>query len=152
MSDGNTPWLTDAEQQSWRNYLRGARALEVALDGDLQKLGLSLAEYELLSMLSEAPGHAMRMSELAAMIVQSRSRVTHTATRLAGRGWVVREPCADDRRGIRLVLTDQGRAAVERAAHEHVAGVREHLISQMSPEQFQSLGDAMGAVRTHLLD
>jgi len=151
MNDGDIPWLTDNEQTSWRNYLRASRALEVALDNELQDAGLSLAEYELISMLSEAPGQSMRMSELAALIVQSRSRVTHTANRLASRGWVVREPCADDRRGIRLVLTDAGRAAIERAAKVHVVGVREHLVSQLTAEQFQALGDAMGRVREHLL-
>ncbi|TWP34701.1 MarR family winged helix-turn-helix transcriptional regulator [Leekyejoonella antrihumi] len=151
MSDGEIPWLTEDEQTSWRNYLRASRALEAALDNELQNAGLSLAEYELISMLSEAPDQSMRMSELAALIVQSRSRVTHTANRLAGRGWVVREPCADDRRGIRLVLTDTGRAAIERASRVHVVGVRQHFLSQLEPGQFQAVGDAMGRVREHLL-
>ena len=45
-----------AEQVSWRAYLRANRELDVALDRDLQAAGISLSEYELLSMLSEAPG------------------------------------------------------------------------------------------------
>lgn len=151
MSRTDTPWLNDAEQTAWRNYLRASRALENVLDTELQEVGLSLAEYELLSMLSEAPDQSMRMSELAALIVQSRSRVTHTANRLTARGLVTRTPCADDRRGILLVLTDEGRCAIATAARLHVWGVREHLVSQMSPEQFQALGEAMGKVRSHLL-
>lgn len=147
----NPPWLSDAEQTAWRNYLRGSRALEEVLDAELQEYGVSLAEYELLSMLSEAEGQSMRMSELAAMIVQSRSRVTHTANRLASRGWVERRACAADRRGIELVLTDAGRCTIEHAARKHVVGVREHLISQMPPEEFEALGSAMGRVRDHLL-
>lgn len=150
-SEADVPWLSDEEQRAWRAYLRGSRALEVALEAELQDFGMSLAEYELLSMLSEAPGREMRMSRLADQTVQSRSRVTHTATRLTRRGWVERQPAPDDGRGIQLKLNDDGLAAVRSAARVHVTGVQEHLIRQMDPALFQSLGEAMRNVRTHLL-
>lgn len=145
------PWLTDDEQTAWRAYLRGSRLLEFVLDAELQRAGMSLAEYELLSMLSEAPDHVMRMSKLADITVQSRSRVTHSATRLERRGWVERRKAADDGRGIELQLTDSGWAAIQEAARVHVVGVQEHLIRQMPPELFASLGEAMSEVREHLL-
>lgn len=111
MTDAD-PWLTPEQQDAWRQYLRGYRALEVALDGDLVTLGMSLAEYEILSMLSEADGQRMRMGALADIVVQSRSRITHTAKRLETRGWVTREACKGDARGVELVLTEQGMAAL----------------------------------------
>lgn len=147
----DVPWLTDDEQASWRAYLKASRALEFVLDAELQAAGMSLAEYELLSMLSEAPAHVLRMSRLADLTVQSRSRVTHAATRLERRGWVERRPAADDGRGIELVLTEQGWEAVQSAARVHVVGVREHLVRQMDPQLFRALGDAMGKVRDHLV-
>lgn len=104
-----TRWLDDDEQRAWRAYLRGTRMLEEALDRDLQDHGLALSEYEIISMLSESPLHRLRMSELAELVVQSRSRLTHTATRLERRGWVVRQPCENDRRGVELVLTPRAR-------------------------------------------
>ena len=110
VDDDEPRWLSDSEQSAWRAYLRGSRILEEALDRDLQAQGLALSEYEILSMLSEAPRARLRMSELADLVVQSRSRLTHTATRLEKRGWVVRESCLSDRRGVELVLTEQGRA------------------------------------------
>lgn len=143
-------WLSDEEQKSWRSYLRGARALEVALDADLQRSGISLAEYELMSMLSEAEGHCMRMSPLADLVIQSRSRVTHTATRLARRGWVTRRAAADDGRGVELVLTPEGLDAVHSAARIHVDSVRANLIDLLRPAEFRTLGAAMEKVRTHL--
>lgn len=146
----DVPWLSDDEQAAWRAYLIGSRALEFVLDAELQAVGMSLPEYELLSMLSESPTRSMRMSKLADYIVQSRSRVTHAATRLERRGWVVRRPAADDGRGIDLLLTDEGWEAVRSAARLHVAGVQEHLIRQMDPQLFASLGKAMGKVREHL--
>lgn len=75
-------WLSDTEQRAWRDYLWARRELDVALERDLQPHEISLAEYELISMLSEAPEGCLRMSALADLIIQSRSRVTHTASRL----------------------------------------------------------------------
>lgn len=121
--------------------------LEAALDRDLQTHGAQLSEYEIISMLSEAKGGRLRMSALADKVVQSRSRVTHTASRLERRGWVRREPCLDDRRGVELVLTDLGRRSLEKMARLHVESVRRHLVDVMTPEQFRSLGEAMQAVR-----
>lgn len=152
MIETQVQWLTDAEQTAWRAYLRGSRRLEVALGEDLEAVGLSLAEYELISMLSEAPGQAMRMSALADLIVQSRSRVTHTAARLERRGLVERTTCESDGRGVLLVLTEEGRTAVGRAAQVHVESVRRHLVSPLTPYQFQALGEAMQIVRDGLQD
>lgn len=140
-------WLTDEEQHAWRAYLIGSRVLEVALDRDLSSHGIGLSEYELISMLSEAPEGRMRMSALADLVVQSRSRVTHTATRLERRGWVARQPCVDDRRGVELVLTPSGRTAVHEMAEIHVESVRQHLLDVMSTEEFLAFGRAMSRVR-----
>jgi len=89
-------------------------------DRDLQAQGLQLSEYEIISMLSEQPDRRLRMSEIAELVVQSRSRLTHTAGRLEKRGWVRREACASDRRGIELVLTDAGYAEIQQMAPTHV--------------------------------
>ena len=139
-------WLNDDEQQAWRAYLRGSRFLEEALDRDLQEHGVQLSEYEILSMLSESTGRRLRMSELADLVVQSRSRLTHTAARLEKRGWVVRQSCLSDRRGVELVLTDQGRRRLEETAKDHVESVRRNLLDVMSPAEFLALGSAMAKV------
>ncbi|HKX66654.1 MAG TPA: MarR family transcriptional regulator [Intrasporangium sp.] len=143
-------WLSDSEQDSWRAILRGTRLLETALDDALHGSGLQLSEYEIISMLSESPSHRLRMSELAAMVVQSRSRLTHTAKRLEARGWVTREQCLGDRRGVELVLTPLGLEAVDEISKVHVQSVRDNLVDIMTPEQFQAIGDAMAIVRDHL--
>ena len=147
MSAAEVRWLDESEQVSWRAFLRASRELDVAFDRDLQTEGISLSEYELLSMLSESPMGQLRMSALAALIVQSRSRVTHTAARLERRGWVVRTPAPDDGRGVLLRLTDEGTQAIERLAVVHVASVRRHLVDVLTPAQFAALGEAMQAVR-----
>jgi DNA-binding MarR family transcriptional regulator len=140
-------WLSDSEQDHWRAYLRGSRYLEEALDRDLQTHGLQLTEYEILSMLSESEGGRLRMSELADLVVQSRSRLTHTAARLEKRGWVERQSCLSDRRGVELVLTDDGWERLNTMAKAHVESVRRHLLDVMAPGEFAALGVAMGKVR-----
>jgi DNA-binding MarR family transcriptional regulator len=144
-------WLSDSEQESWRAYLRGSRYLEEALDRDLQEHGLQLTEYEILSMLSESVGGRLRMSELADLVVQSRSRLTHTAARLEKRGWVERQACLSDRRGVELVLTDEGWTRLTEMAKAHVESVRRHLLDLMSPAEFAVLGVAMAKVRDSAL-
>lgn len=141
-----TRWLDAEEQRDWRAYLRATRLLDTALDRDLQQHGVQLTEYEILSMLSEAEGRHLRMSALADLVVQSRSRLTHTATRLERRGWVERRPAARDRRGIDLVLTPEGLEALRGMAPVHVESVRRHLLDHLTPEQFHALGTALRAV------
>ena len=116
------------------------------MDRDLQAYGLQLTEYEIIAVLSEAPEQRCRMSTIAAQVVQSRSRLTHTAGRLEKRGWVCRETCVGDRRGVELVLTDEGRAAVVQMAPTHVRSVLTYLVEPLPREEFLALGQAMAAV------
>jgi DNA-binding MarR family transcriptional regulator len=143
---GQPQWLDEEEQDAWREYLRASRMLEAVLDNDLQVHGLQLSEYEIISVLSDAPGLRLRMSEIAEAVVQSRSRLTHTAGRLEKRGWVRREACARDRRGVELVLTEAGRSEIARMAPTHVGSVRNNLLSHLPREDFLALGRSMAAV------
>ncbi|USQ79560.1 MarR family winged helix-turn-helix transcriptional regulator [Ornithinimicrobium faecis] len=136
-------WLTTQEQAAWRAYLRGSRLIATALDEGLTGHGTRLTEYEILSMLSEAPDGRLRMSALAQLVVQSRSRLTHTATRLERLGWVQRHAVREDRRGVELSLTPQGRAKLEELSEVHVSDVRRTLIDRLTPEEFAALGHAM---------
>lgn len=139
-------WLSQDEQTAWRAYLRGSRLIAAALDEGLTKHGTRLTEYEILSMLSEAPGGRLRMSALAQLVVQSRSRLTHTATRLERLGWVERRAAREDRRGVELSLTPSGRAVLEKLATVHVTDVRRVLVDRLAPEEFAALGQAMARV------
>jgi DNA-binding MarR family transcriptional regulator len=147
----STRWLDEQEQGVWREYLRASRLLEAALDHELQAHGLQLSEYEILSVLSEHPERRLRMSVFAEMVVQSRSRLTHTAGRLENRGWVRREACVGDRRGVELVLTDAGFGEITRMAPTHVESVRANLLDHLSRPELLALGGAMTAVSNGIL-
>lgn len=146
---GSARWLDAEEQAAWRAYLRGAALVLDALDSELQALGISLSEYEILALLSEAPQRCLRMSALAEAVVSSRSRLTHAAGRLEGRGLVRRRQAVQDRRGVEICLTDAGYGALTGLAPIHVAGVRRVLLDALGREEFLRLGASMAAVAAH---
>lgn len=149
---GGTRWLDAAEQRTWRTYLEATQLLTRRLNQELDESehDLSLADYELLVRLSEAPERSLRMSDLADDLVHSRSRLTHAISRLEARGLVERRACPEDRRGVLAVMTPQGFAALEAAAPLHVTGVRQHLFDQLSPEEVAALGRVCAKLADHL--
>jgi DNA-binding MarR family transcriptional regulator len=148
-----TRWLDAEQQRSWRAYLVGTTLLTDRLDRDLRELhDLSMPEYEILVRLSEAPDRRMRMAELAGSISHSRSRVTHTVTRLEKDGLVERSACVSDGRGVEAVLTDEGFARLEEAAPTHVEGVRRFLVDLASEEDFAAVGRVFNAVADNLVE
>ncbi|WP_375431505.1 MarR family winged helix-turn-helix transcriptional regulator [uncultured Friedmanniella sp.] len=140
------PWLTAEQQQVWRAYLVGSARLIGRLDADLRCFGLDLPEYEILVTLSEAPDRRVRMSELADAVHQSRSRLTHTVTRMEAAGLVGRASCPADRRGVWAHLTDTGFDLLQRAAPAHVESVRRHFVEVMSEDDYAAVGRGFAAV------
>ncbi len=140
-------WLNAEEMRAWRGYLGLGRLLDDQLNRELNEgSGLTLADYEILVRLSEAPHRRLRMTELARAAMISKSRLSHQMTRMENRGLARREGCPTDRRGAFAVLTDAGYAALVAAAPGHVASVRRHLFDELTPEQVQVLGDLSEAV------
>lgn len=145
-AEGSDLWLRGDEQAAWRHFIFGTYYLLGRLGSDLEGpdgIDLTLGEYEILVRLSEAPGRSLRMSDLAALVVHSRSRLTHTVTRLERRGILERVRCADDGRGRKARLTDDGVLLLERAAPVHVRSVRTHLYEVLGRERFLQLGELM---------
>ncbi|MGW6460813.1 MarR family winged helix-turn-helix transcriptional regulator [Streptomyces sp. NPDC055078] len=145
-----TRWLTDDEQRTWRTHLDVSRLLMHQLEKDLQPFGLTNNDYEILVNLSESAELRMRMSDLAAATLQSKSRLSHQITRMENAGLVRRENCESDRRGLYAVLTEQGQETMRKVAPHHVASVRKHFIDLMSPEALTDLRESLSPVATHL--
>jgi DNA-binding MarR family transcriptional regulator len=145
-------WLDAEERRIWLGWVFTSRWWWEEIERDLQRdSGYSFGQYEILVMLSEAPGRARRMSELADATQSSRSRLSHAVARLEGLGWVKRETCSTDRRGQLAVLTDDGFAALEAAAPMQVESVRQHFFDQLSAEQLANLRDIQMTLLENLL-
>jgi DNA-binding MarR family transcriptional regulator len=132
----------DGEPSSaaWRAFLsahaRVIRILEVELAVEQQ---LALADYDVMLQLSEAPGLALRMHDLAASVLLSRSGLTRLVDRLVRDGYVAREPYPDDHRGKLAVLTAKGQRQLLSATPVHLRGVRQHVTSRLSAAELDVL-------------
>ena len=132
---------------AWLAFLEVSHRLDRVIEQQLrQDAGLSHAQYEILSRLEPAPGGRLRMSELADVIIVSRSGLTYQVTQLERAGLVRR----DDERGVLAVLTADGRAALLRAAPGHVRVVRRYLIDALTPAQRSALAEGLAAARDRL--
>jgi DNA-binding MarR family transcriptional regulator len=90
------------------------------------------------------------MSELADVIIVSRSGLTYQVTQLERAGLARREKDATDERGVLAMLTADGRAALLRAAPGHVRVVRHYLIDALTPAQRSALAEGLTAARARL--
>ncbi|MHB1007903.1 MAG: MarR family winged helix-turn-helix transcriptional regulator [Propionibacteriaceae bacterium] len=141
-----TRWLDDDQQRIWRSWLLGVARIDAVLTDYLRPHNLDLAEYEILVVLSESEQRRLRMSDLALLVHQSRSRLTHTVSRLEADGFVARERTCNDGRGVYATLTDAGFAKLVEAAPSHVESVRKIFVDAVAPEDFEAIGRAMEAV------
>ena len=132
--------------QAWQAFLRASVRLMERLDTELQPHALSLADYEILVHLAAEPAAELRMTELAARTLVSRSGLTRRLDRLVESGLVERRSCPTDRRGVLAVLTPAGRRRLEESAPTHVAGVRRHFVSQLEGQDLRAFADCLNAV------
>jgi DNA-binding MarR family transcriptional regulator len=139
-STPDTELLSPQELAAWRGFLRVHAALTRELDAELAAAhGLPLSSFEVLLILQRAPGGEMRMSELAASVLLSRSGLTRLVDRLVGAGLLERRQCEDDARGYNAAITTAGRQLFREARATHLTGVRERFLRHLSDEELGRL-------------
>ena len=112
MSDLKVKSKTATQKQvsTWINLRQAGRVIQTRLEERLQKeANLSWAEFELLMRLRISAAHPLQMSQIAAQLVGSPSGTTRIADRLERDGLIVRETPRENRRIVRVQLTDRGR-------------------------------------------
>lgn len=133
-------WLTPRERQAWLALVSIMFKMPGSLERQLvEDEDLSLAEYMVLAVLSEAPDHGLRMSDLAAATSTGQSRLSRIVTRLERNGLVRRLSGSADKRVVVAQLTDDGLARIKDAAPGHVSHVRRMVFDRLSPEQVEQL-------------
>src|SRR3984893_4017892 len=126
-------WLDVEEMQAWLALASVLVRLPAALDAQLHRdAGISHFEYQVLALLSEAPGRTLRMSELATQAEGSLPRLSQVVARLEQRGWMRRTPDPADGRYTLAILTGQGQAKVTQAAPGHVQGGRGLVLDHLA--------------------
>jgi DNA-binding MarR family transcriptional regulator len=99
---------------------------------------LSMREYDVLYTLSKCPG-PQRMSELNRHVLLSQPALSRLVDRLADRGLVRREADPADGRGVRLSLTDAGRALQRQIGRRHARDVARAMTAELTPAELHQL-------------
>jgi DNA-binding MarR family transcriptional regulator len=136
-----------AQLAAWRRLLEAHATVTELLERELvAERGLPLSRYDVLLNLAEAPGGRLRMQELSASVLLSKSGLSRLVDRMVEAGLVRRERCQDDRRGWFAVLTDQGRSTLRRAAPVHLRGIHEHFARHLDQAEVEALTAALSKV------
>jgi DNA-binding MarR family transcriptional regulator len=150
---GHTRWLNDEEMRAWMAFVPAATLVGRELDKQLKEdMGLSHLQYEILIHLNEAEQGALRMTELAERLVNSKSGLTYQVGQMEKAGLVTRRQCEWSKSGVLAAITPEGRAMLERAAPGHVEKVREILIDVLTPEERKAIADGLGRVRDRIIE
>jgi DNA-binding MarR family transcriptional regulator len=141
--------LTPTEMGAWRGFLRAHAMIIRQLEAELEaEQSMALASYDVLVQLAEAPGYALRMSDLAESVLLSRSGLTRLVDRLEREGLVERRASPDDARGTLAVLTPKGMDRLRVAWVTHLRGVREHMISRLNDAELATLSELFSRLAT----
>jgi DNA-binding MarR family transcriptional regulator len=146
-----TPAPDDPRLGAWRAFIQANARLLRRLDEELQAAhGLSLAEYDALLQLVNAPGRRLRMSVLADRVLLSRSGITRLVDRLEASGTVVRSACVTDARGAEAALTDRGLDRLRAASRTHLDGVQRYFLDPIGDADRSAVERAASRVLDHL--
>lgn len=137
----------DPRLDAWRAFLSAHARLSRRLDEELRAAhDLSLAEYDALIQLAQAPERRLRMSRLANLVLLSKSGVTRLIDRLEADGFVERTQCLHDARGAEAVLTPAGLTKLRSAAETHLGGIERYFLTVLDPDQIEAVRTALLAV------
>jgi DNA-binding MarR family transcriptional regulator len=131
---------------AWASLLQAHATLMRRLESDLEReTGLALADFDVLAQLARAGGE-LRMTELAARALISRSGMTRRVTRLVEEGLVRRADADADGRGVVVALTDAGLARLAETAPVHARGISQLFVAQLDDQELAILERALGKV------
>lgn len=129
---------------AWRGVLfASSRVLRIAELDLIDREGFPLTWLDVLAQLYDAPGNGLRMQELGERSLFTRSGLTRLVDRIEAAGLVRREPVPGDRRGIRVVLTPEGRRRHDEAFVHHMRLIEREFGSRLTPDQQKAVADAL---------
>jgi len=131
---------------AWVSLLEAHATLVRRLESDLEReTGLALADFDVLAQLARAGGE-LRMTELAARALISRSGMTRRVARLVDEGLVRRADADADGRGVVVALTDAGVARLSETAPVHARGISKLFVAQLDDQELAILEGALSKV------
>jgi DNA-binding MarR family transcriptional regulator len=140
------PELDTGPMQVLSRVTRLARHLDLARRHAFAAHGLETWEFDVLSALRRSGSpYELSPGRLLRETLVTSGTMTNRIDKMAARGLVARLPDPDDRRGVRVRLTDAGRAAVDAALDALLDSERE-LLAGLSPAERDRVGAALRIV------
>lgn len=134
---------------TWSVLLRTHAAVVRTIEREVEDAtGLPLSWYDVLLELNAAEDGRLRMKELGARVVLSRTRVSRLVDEMAGAGMVERQPDPADGRAAFAVITGRGRKELRAAAPVYLDRIKANFASHLSQEQLQAIHDGLERVLT----
>ncbi len=129
---------------AWRGVLfANARVLRIAELDLIEREGFPITWLDVLAQLYDASGRGLRMQELEERSLFTRSGLTRLVDRIEAAGLVRREPVPGDRRGVRVVLTPEGRRRHDEAFVHHMQLIEREFGRRLRPDQQKAVADAL---------
>jgi DNA-binding MarR family transcriptional regulator len=140
------PEIDDEALATWRAFLTAHARITRAIGGDLADAGLpDLSWYDLLWSLRRSPGGALRVNQLAREVALSATAMSRFVDRVEAAGHVRREPDPDDRRALRIVVTESGVELLRRMWPVYARGIERHFAAHLgrSPARVRAMLEQM---------
>lgn len=133
---------------AWESLFRAQVTVMRRLQADPAFRQVSMNEYDVLFNLSRCPTGWLRLNELNQEVLLSQPSMSRLVERLERQGLVRRKLAPEDRRGVLVGLTDEGRELQKAIGREHVKEIHRLLSPALEPaelEQLRSLADKLRA-------
>jgi DNA-binding MarR family transcriptional regulator len=145
-----TQWLSPAEMAAWRTYIETTGDLMRAIEKDLAPFGLDRGDYQLLAMLSEAPGQRLRLCDLADSLRLTRSGLTRRMEGVLKKKLVARVQSDEDGRVAYAHITPKGFDLLKTVAPKHLESVRRLMVDLLTPTEIKAVASAFGKISANL--
>lgn len=132
---------------AWGGLLKVHAAVAPLIDARLRRdSGMPLSWYDVLLELNAAPDRQLTMSEVAARVTLSRTRISRVIDELVAHGLVERHSHPTDRRSAYAAITKAGRDRLRKAAPVYLASIEREFSSHLSPAEATTIADALWRV------
>ncbi len=144
------PDLDTAPMALIGRVIRLSTLMAAEMNKVFRKHGLSGASFDVLAtLLRSGPPHALSPNQLLATMMVSSGTMTHRIDQLVKEGMVARVPNPQDKRSVQVQLTERGRAVIDAAVTDHVAG-QKRLVAGLSAEDQVALNMLLDKGLAHL--
>lgn len=144
MTTDNEPApLSPDEFLLWQSLGRLVHSLPRALEDDMSRTGVTMTEFAVLLILSQAPDQRMRMAALAAAAGLTPSRITRVVDDLAKHDLVRKQRHSQDSRGNEAILTDAGLRTMHDIQPAHLASARRRVVDRIPAALLPALAETL---------